>query len=271
MHTDLVVNLFGADMRRLLDVARVADEGGFGTLWATDHFSGTVIGAPWSRDPFATMGALATVTERIDIGLLVANITNRHPVQLASAVNTIQSLAPGRVRFGVGSGAAPGSRFAVEHDMIGKRLGDIEARRAQLRDSIGALRAVWAGEPDFVSPSVRFTDLDGVVDGAPMPPLIVGASAWPTIEVALETADGVNIRRTSRLAEQLARIAAHPAAPGFEVSVLDGFDRFDVEHPTGGDASDLAAAGVDRRIVTVGDDVDLDALAALGQRLSAHR
>ena len=66
--------------------------------------------------------------------LLVANITNRHPAQLASGINSIQSLAPGRVRFGVGSGAAPGSRFAVEHDMIGKQLGDLDGRRSHLRN-----------------------------------------------------------------------------------------------------------------------------------------
>lgn len=257
MRTDLVLDAFGADMARLLDVARVADEAGFGALWVNDHFSGAVLGAPWSRDPFVLLGALATATERVDLGLLVANMMNRHPAQLASAVNSVQSLAPGRVRLGVGSGAAPGSRFAVEHEMIGTALADAAGRRAGLRHYIGELRAIWSAEPGVAG-------VTGVVDDAPVPPLIVGASAWPTIEVALELADGVNIRRTTALTNQLDAIAAADVGDDFEVSVLD--DAFDVDHPTGGAAGALGA--IDRRIVTVPADVDLAALRALGGRLA---
>ena len=141
--TDLVVNLFGSDVRRVLDVARVADEGGFGGLWVNDHFSGAVVGAPSSRDPFAALGAVAAVTERVELGVLVANIANRHPVQLASAANSLQSLSPGRVRLGIGSGAAPGSRFAAEHDMINKSLATTGSRQQHLRDTeSNTLRAI---------------------------------------------------------------------------------------------------------------------------------
>ncbi len=258
MRTDLVFNAFGADVQRLLDIARVADEAGFGALWVNDHFSGAVLGAPWSRDPFVLMGALASVTERVELGLLVANMMNRHPAQLASAVNSVQSLAPDRVRVGVGSGAAPGSRFAVEHEMIGTELADARGRRTLLRRYIRDLRAIWSGDAND-------TGISGVIDAAPAPHLIVGASAWPTIEIAIDLADGVNIRRTRALGEQLAAIAAADVAADFEVSVLD--DHFDVEHPSGGAAGDLGT--VDRRLVTVPADVDLAALRELGARLEA--
>ena len=121
----------------------------------TDHFSGAVDGAPWSRDPFVTLGAMAAVTERIELGLLVANMVNRHPVQLVSAFNSLQSIAPGRVRLGLGSGAAPGSRFAVEHEAIGRDLGRDRRRstRSALRDQIRAVRAIYAGAESFDSPT----------------------------------------------------------------------------------------------------------------------
>ena len=223
MIIDVLANLFGTDVPDLVDLARALDDSPVGVLWVSDHFSGAVEGAPWSRDPFVTLGAMAAVTERVELGLLVANIVNRHPAQLVSAMNSLQSIAPGRVRLGLGSGAAPGSRFAVEHEAIGRELGTVEGRREALRDQIRAVRAIWSGADSFDSPTLSFDGLRDVVDGATVPPIVVGASAWPTIEVALAEADGVNIRFTRDLDEQVARIheERHDVGRGgFEVSVL---------------------------------------------------
>ena len=104
MLTDLVLVPFGASLDEMLAAAQTADAGGFDTVWTYDHFSGLVQGAPWSRDPFVTLGAIAATTERVNVGVLVANVANRHPAQLACAVNSLQSLAPGRVLLGVGAG-----------------------------------------------------------------------------------------------------------------------------------------------------------------------
>ena len=248
MLIDLVLNPFGADLTEMMAMARAADVADVGAVWVNDHFSGQIVGAQWSRDPFVSLGAIAAVTDHVDLGLLVVNLTNRHPVQLASAVNSVQSLAPGRVRLGVGSGAIAGSRFASEHDMIGKELGDAAARDALLRHSIEALRDIWAEVPNNASPVVGFDQLAGIVDNAVIPPIIVGASAWPTIEAAVELADGVNIRRTAALSEQLKRLADLDLPDGFEVSVLDM--RADGDE-LGVVPEDLMSTVVDRYIVTV--------------------
>ena len=263
MLIDLVLNPFGADLTEMTAMAEAADTADVGAIWVTDHFSGHIVGAPWSRDPFVCLGAMAAVTDHVDLGLLVANLTNRHPVQLACAINSVQSLAPGRVRLGVGSGAVPGSRFASEHDMIGKELGDAAARRALLRDSIGVLSDVWATVPTNTASGVGFDQLEGIVDSANMPPLIVGASAWSTIEVAVELADGVNIRRTSALGEQLLRLADLDLPAGFEVSVLDM--RADGDG-LGVVPDDLISTGVDRYIVTVWPGRDLELVEGLRRR-----
>jgi len=261
---DLVINPFGASVPAMVDVAVAADEFGFSRVWVTDHFSGAVVGAPWSRDPFVCLGAIAAATRRVGLGLLVANIVNRHPAQLASAVNSLQSLAPGRVMLGVGSGAAPNSRFAVEHDAVGHRLDDLEVRRRHLVDYVSALRAIWAGTPDHDSVAAGFSGLTAVTDGAPEPSIIVGASMWPTIEVATLVADGVNIRRTQRLGTLLARLADLDLDPEFEVSVLDDLDP---DHPLGGEYDDLIEAAVDRRILTASAPFDLSLLERLAARL----
>ncbi len=252
---------FGADPGEMVAAAAVADggESGFAGVYTYDHFSGTVADRPWSRDPFVVLGAIAARTARVRLGVLVANVANRHPAQLASAVNTLQALAPGRVMCGVGGGAAPGSRFAAEQEMVGRSLGDGAERRARLADAIAILRATWAGTPGGVA---------GVVDGSPAPPVVVGASGPATAALAARLADGVNIRPAgsadlARLVE-LARATAGERP--FEVSVLD---ELDPGHPRGGDPAPLVALGVDRRVLVATPPYPLDAIARIAAELAA--
>lgn len=291
MRFDLAINPFGAHVAEMVELARVADDAGVDGVWVTDHFSGAVVGADWSRDPFVCLGAMAATTQRIRLGPLVANMVNRHPAQLASAVNSVQSLAGERVVLGIGSGAAPGSRFAVEHEAIGRSLDDAATRRRELVATIGALRAIWRGAPEYTderldavpnavtdvapdaapgrpeptaagAPSARveFRGLRGVTDGSACPPIVVGASAWSTIEVALAAADGVNLRLGARLDEQLVALADRRAA-GFEVSVLMAPD--DVRRDR---VDELAARGVDRLVVGMSAPFDLSVVDSLIER-----
>jgi alkanesulfonate monooxygenase SsuD/methylene tetrahydromethanopterin reductase-like flavin-dependent oxidoreductase (luciferase family) len=220
---DLAINPFEGDVPAMVELAQAAEQMGVAAVWVADHFSGSVVGRRWSRDPFVCLGAIAASTERIDLGVLVANMMNRHPAQLASAVNSLQSIAPRRVRLGLGSGAAPGSRFAIEHESIGRQLAPTEQRRAMLIDQLGALRSIWRGD----GPS-------DVVDGSDAPKIVVGASAWPTIDIGLHHADGVNIRRTNQLDEHLRRLN-DVRPPDFEVSVLESIDVTVTEDLTGVD------------------------------------
>lgn len=253
MRTDLVLSPFGADPRAMIELA-VAADAAFDGVYTYDHFSGVVAGQRWSRDPFVVLGAIATATTQLRLGVLVANVFNRHPVQLASAVNSLQALAPGRVICGVGSGAAPGSAFAAEYDLIDRPIASTQQRRAALVAAIAELRAVWVD------------DAVAVVDGSAAPPVIVGASSLAAATLAGTHADGVNLRRTDddRLAAQVA--AARDAAAGrrFEVSV---FDRFDAGHRLGGEVAPLEALGVDRRTLWVVPPYPVDAVVEVGRRL----
>ena len=138
--TDLVLVPFGASLDELLAAAQAVDRGGFDTVWTYDHFSGLVQGAPWSRDPFVTLGAIAATTERVNLGVLVANVANRHPAQLACAANSVQSLAPGRVLLGIGAGTAASSEWSAEARAIGRPIAAATTRRTILAETIGAVR-----------------------------------------------------------------------------------------------------------------------------------
>ena len=278
MKTDLVLSSFNADLRAAVDLAAAVDEvGGIDGLWAYDHFSGGMVGAKWSRHPFVALGAMAAVTGRVRIGPLVANMVNRHPAQLASAINSLQSLAPGRVTCGVGAGAAPGSRFAAEHSAIGRTLATRADRASQLIETIESLRAIWRGDA-YRGDHVIVSDPSGIVDGHPPPPIIVGASSTETIALAVEHADGVNIRASAKLADHAAtarkhaaRLTARREAEGrspFEVSVMIDLDP---DHPLGGDHNSLRALGIDRRILAVRSPYPRNALLRIVEKLGASR
>ncbi|CAN5499804.1 LLM class F420-dependent oxidoreductase [soil metagenome] len=264
VRTDLVLSPFGAGTDEMLAAARMADAGGFDRVWTFDHVSGGLAGRSWSRDPFTMMGAIAATTKRVGVGVLVANMMNRHPAQLALAVNTLQALAPGRVACGLGAGAAPGSRFAREHVAMGVVLGGAEARSRRLVETIACLGAVWRGET-FIGDDVVVNGLTGVIDGAPLPPIIVGAASASLVRVATAHADGVNLRRGPSL-PALVELARH-LAPGsdFEVSV---FDRLDTDHPEGGDIEPLADLGVNHRTLAVSSPYPFAAIERVATTVS---
>ena len=243
----------------MIEAGRLADAGRFDTVWTYDHFSGLVSGGRWSRDPWVVLAAIAATTERIHIGVLVANIANRHPAQLASAVNSLQSLAPGRVMLGIGAGASAGNSWAAENAAIRRPVAGIADRRAMLGESIDALRAVWRGEA-YEGAHVSVDAAIAVTDGAPAPPIIVGGTSKGTIDVACARADGVNIELGDDLSERIA-YARGSRAGGFEISV---FDAFRTSHPFGGDADPLAALGVDRRTLWVTAPYPMAAISSVG-------
>ncbi len=222
MRVELAINPFDADVRDMVAVAQAAEAMGVSAVWVADHFSGAVVNRRWSRDPFVVLGAIAARTTSVHLGVLVANMMNRHVAHLASSLNTLQSVAPDRVRCGIGSGAAPNSQFAVEQDMVGTQLGDLASRRTGLVDTIEALRVIWSGGRNHPAAGVAptgFRDLEGVVDGAACPPMIIGASTWGTVELAAQLADGVFVRDVEGSIDFLRRLAER-RPDHFDVSVL---------------------------------------------------
>lgn len=213
--------------------------------------SPTAPGAGAARDVFTVLGAIAARTERVRLGPLVANIHNRHPAQLALALDTLADLAPGRVVCGIGAGAGPGSPFAREDEALGRTPQPAPARRALLAEHIAALRAIGRGHD--ATGSVATHGLRGVVRH-PSPPIVVGGGARRTLELAARVADGVNIVTglTPGLADTVGQLREIAGERPFEVSVFvadrqaRGLDGLDLER--------LRAAvppGVDRLTVLV--------------------
>ncbi len=178
------------DWPQLRDAVRRAEDHGYDTTWVFDHFDGAMLpgGDRDLLECFTLLGALAASTTSIGIGTLVANVANRHPAMMVAAASSVQRISGGRLRLGIGAGAAPNTRWAREHHERGVDLHPKMAdRHAAVIDQIERLRAV-----------------DGL-------PVIVGVNSIELAMIAGAHAHGVNVRLSSPAAgEHLA--AAREAA-----------------------------------------------------------
>jgi coenzyme F420-dependent glucose-6-phosphate dehydrogenase len=124
----------------LLEYAMLAEQAGFDTISASDHFH------PWSEKGEACfvwtwLGAVAARTSKITLGTgVTCPILRYHPAIIAQAAATLASLAPGRVFLGVGTGEALNEYSATAQWPSYKR------RQAQMAEAIELIRALWSGK-----------------------------------------------------------------------------------------------------------------------------
>ena len=129
-----------------------------------------------SRDTFVILGQAATQTERLTLFPAVTNPFTRHVSVLASAIQTVEELAPGRTQFIIGSGYTSAST-------IGRK----PATLAEMRACIATMKALLAGETvDWGGTPGRL----GYASGRRIP-VLMAASGPKAIELAGEVADGV--------------------------------------------------------------------------------
>jgi coenzyme F420-dependent glucose-6-phosphate dehydrogenase len=124
----------------LLEYAVAAEQAGFDSISASDHFH------PWAERGEASfvwswLGAVAARTRRVLLGTGLTCPTLRyHPAIIAQAAATMDRLAPGRFFLGVGTGEA-----LNEYSSSGQ-WPDAKARRARLTEAVGLIRELWSGK-----------------------------------------------------------------------------------------------------------------------------
>jgi alkanesulfonate monooxygenase SsuD/methylene tetrahydromethanopterin reductase-like flavin-dependent oxidoreductase (luciferase family) len=195
--------------------ARRAEELGFDAAWAGDH----LIAHPPVLDALCALAAAAAVTSRIELGVSVLQLGLRQPAWAAKQLATVEALAPGRLRLGVGVGGEYPDEFlaaGVSHRTRGRRLDEM----------LGILPALLRGEavdhPGPLAP-VRVAGLRPAV-GSPLPVSVGGrsdaalrraarfADQWMGMWLSAETVRGC--------ARTLSTLAAEYGRPVPSVSML---------------------------------------------------
>jgi 5,10-methylenetetrahydromethanopterin reductase len=182
MTTDTPVALYLQDKHPIRDgmaYVRYAEERGFDAVWQAE--------SRLVREATVPLAAFAAVTERIGLGSGVVNNWTRNPAFLASTFSTLDDLAPGRVRLGIGAWWDP----------LAAKVG-IERTKPLLamRETVTAVRALLGDET--VTFHGEFVHLDGVeLDYVHQPrrpkdvPIYIGATGMKMMELTGEIADGV--------------------------------------------------------------------------------
>src|SRR5262249_29814763 len=122
-------------LARTAEYARRIEAGGFPGIWVGDSMGR---GRP-TLDPLTELAALSAVTQRVELGIGVLQVSLRHPIELAHRVQSVQALSGGRLRLGVGSGST-----RADFELLG---GDYDHRFRTLRNSLETMHRVWRGEP----------------------------------------------------------------------------------------------------------------------------
>jgi alkanesulfonate monooxygenase SsuD/methylene tetrahydromethanopterin reductase-like flavin-dependent oxidoreductase (luciferase family) len=177
-------------------LARTAEEGGFESLFRSDHLTGLFgDGSRPSLDLWASLTWLATATSRIRFGPLVAPLTFHHPALLAKRAAAVAELSNGRLDLGIGAGWHEG-----EHRMFGIPFPPLKERIDRLECGARTIRALWQGKKvTLTQPYYPLVDAESY----PVPPggrvpLIIGARGERrTLAIAAAHADEWNVTRVT--------------------------------------------------------------------------
>jgi coenzyme F420-dependent glucose-6-phosphate dehydrogenase len=230
--------------RELVELAVLAEELGFDSVWVSDHFQ------PWRHTnghAFFSPAWLAAVgerTRRVTLGTSVLTPTFRyHPAVVAQAFATLGVLYPGRVVLGVGTGESMN-----EAPVIGIEWPDFRERFRRLSEAVRVIRQLWTEE--FVEFEGEYYRVRGatVYDRPEQPvPIYVAASGEVAARFAGRRGDGFIC--TSGKGMDLYRDRLLPAvregaeAAGRDVEALEKTIEVKVSFDT-----DLARALADTRI-----------------------
>jgi len=153
--------------------ARLAESLGYERIWLYD--SPVLYGDVWVH-----LARVAEATERIGLGPAVLVPHLRHPVAQASAIATVEALAPGRLVVAIGTGFT--ARMA---------MGQKPLPWAATRTYIAQVKGLLAGESMVVDGKVvRLQPPAGYLDVHPVP-ILVAANGPKGLAVARELGDGV--------------------------------------------------------------------------------
>ena len=181
-----------AKWARCVEIAVLAEELGFDSLWVYDHFHN--VPKPAHEAVFecwTTMAALSQRTSRIRLGQMVGCAPYRNPGLLAKITSNIDVMSGGRLDWGIGAGwyenefRGYGYDFPAAKDRIG-----------MLRETVEIVKSMWT-EPETTYDGRYYKlhrancDPKPVQDGGP-PVLIGGGGEQLTLRVVARLADRAN-------------------------------------------------------------------------------
>jgi alkanesulfonate monooxygenase SsuD/methylene tetrahydromethanopterin reductase-like flavin-dependent oxidoreductase (luciferase family) len=175
----------------LVENWREIEATGYDSLWLADHFATTDHPGETWYDGWTLLAALATLSRKIRIGMLVSNIIYRQPALVALQAMTVDHISQGRLELGVGAT----SQRDRSHRMLGiENWGNAE-RVGRFREVVEILDRMLRQEQ--TSYAGRYYQLSDAIlcppsIQRPRPPLILAAHGASALKIAARHADTWN-------------------------------------------------------------------------------
>ncbi|ART69820.1 LLM class F420-dependent oxidoreductase [Mycobacterium dioxanotrophicus] len=176
--------------------ASEAENAGFDSVFVMDHFYQLPgLGTPDQPmlEAYTALGALATATERVQLGTLVTGNTYRNPTLLAKAITTLDVVSQGRAILGIGTGW-----FELEHDQLGFEFGTFTERFNKLDEALQIIIPMIEGKrPTFSGKYYKTVEAMANPRFRERIPLMIGGSGEKkTIPLAARHFDHLNLITT---------------------------------------------------------------------------
>jgi F420-dependent oxidoreductase-like protein len=173
--------------------AQEAEAAGFDTVLLMDHFYQlpTLGNADEPMlEPYTTLGALATATQRLQLSTLVTGNTYRNPTLLAKSVTTLDVVSGGRAILGIGAGW-----FELEHRQLRFEFGSFTERFEKLAEALQIIIPMTHGErPTFTGKWYHTeTAINEPRYRDHIPVMLGGSGEQKTFRLAARYADHLNL------------------------------------------------------------------------------
>jgi len=158
--------------------AKLADKMGFDSIWHSEHYGEL-------REPFTSIAALATATNRIKLATGVIGPYTRHPAIMAFTVGTLDELSNGRMIFGIGAGNLTRlkNKLCIEGD---RPLTFIKESIEIVRQLLTGETVSYRGQIFQVSElTLGFNPIRNKI------PIYIGATGEHMLKLTVRIADGV--------------------------------------------------------------------------------
>ena len=173
--------------REVRELARLAEDVGFDSIWVVDHFLYLLDGEEAARgawEGWSLLSALAASTHRAELGTLVLGMGFRNPALLAKMAETVDDISEGRLILGIGAGY---------HDFEYRAFGfATDHKFARFREGIEIVSTLLKkGAIDFDGKyyQARECELRPRGPRAEGPPILVGTIGPKTMRLTAKYAD----------------------------------------------------------------------------------
>ena len=213
------------------DIAMLAEDVGFDSIWLDDHLLYHMRGAAEPNgnwESWSMLSALAACTKTVELGNLVLGMGFRNPALLAKMADTVDEISGGRLILGVGTGY-----HEVEYRAFGYPYDHRYGRFEEAIQIVSALLKTGAVDFDGQYYQARECVLRPRGPRPTGPPIMVGTKGDKMLRLTARYADIWNVYWTStnnspdgvprlreRVDEACAEVGRDPATLQRTVSVL---------------------------------------------------